>query len=59
MMRQAQVAKAEKDAEAAGMIGLFDVGELRVEPSDILGQVLWTPEPTWDPTSRDWWNDGN
>lgn len=58
MMRQAQVAKADKDAEAAGMIGLFDVGELSVKPSDSLGQVLWTPEPTWDPASHDWWDDG-
>jgi hypothetical protein len=57
MMRQAQLAKAEKDATEAGLIGLFSVDELDVKPSDDLGQVLWQPERAWDPTSRDWWND--
>lgn len=57
MMRQAQVAKAQKDAEDAGLIELFGVDELSVKPSDSLGEVLWTPQPTWDPASHDWWDD--
>lgn len=57
MMRQAQLAKGEKDAKEAGLIGLFDLGELDVKASDNLGQVLWQPEATWDPVSRPWWND--
>lgn len=57
MMRQAQIAKSEKDAEEAGLIGLFEVGDLEVKPSDSLGEALWQPESTWDPATRDWWND--
>lgn len=57
MMRQAQLAKADKEAEEAGLLGLFDVGDLDVKPSDSLGEVLWQPESTWDPASRGWWND--
>lgn len=55
MMRQAQAAKAEKEAEEAGLMALFGPDEITVKPSDTLGQVLWTPEPTWNPASRDWW----
>jgi three-Cys-motif partner protein len=57
MMRQAQLAKAEKDAQEGGLIGLFGVDQLDVGQSDNLGQVLWQPEATWDPASRAWWND--
>lgn len=57
MMRRAQAAKAEKDAEKAGAIGLFGTDELTVKPSDNLGQVLWTPQTTWDPAVRDWWEE--
>jgi hypothetical protein len=57
MMRQAQTAKAEKDAEKAGLMGLFGLDELSVKPRDSLGEVLWTPQPTWDPASRVWWED--
>ena len=56
MMRQAQVAKADKEAEEAGLIGLFDVSELTVKPDDKLGEVLWKPQPPWDPASRAWWS---
>ncbi|WP_239656782.1 three-Cys-motif partner protein TcmP [Mycobacterium riyadhense] len=57
MMRRAQAAKAETEAEKAGLIGLFPAGDLEVKPSNTLGQVLWTPQPTWDPAVRDWWED--
>lgn len=57
MMRQAQRAKAEKEAEEAGLNPLFGVDELGVQPSDNLGQVLWQPEATWNPASRPWWDD--
>ncbi|MBN7371091.1 three-Cys-motif partner protein TcmP [Mycobacteroides abscessus] len=55
MMRQARAAKEEKEAEKAGVVGLFDTRDLTVKPDAKLGQVLWQPEPTWDPASRDWW----
>ncbi|ANO17388.1 Uncharacterised protein [Mycobacteroides abscessus subsp. abscessus] len=55
MMRQARAAKEEKEAEEAGVVGLFDTRDLTVKPDAKLGQVLWQPEPTWDPASRDWW----
>jgi three-Cys-motif partner protein len=57
MMRQAQAAKADEEAERAGLLGLFNVSDLDVKPDDKLGEILWTPQPTWDPASRDWWND--
>ena len=57
MMRQAQTAKKDRDAENAGVLILFDVGDLEVKPDDKLGEILWTPQPMWDPTSRAWWND--
>lgn len=55
MMRQAQAAKVEKEAEKAGLLGLFDVDDLDVKPDDKLGEILWTPQPTWHPASRIWW----
>ncbi|SRX96061.1 hypothetical protein MSP7336_04336 [Mycobacterium shimoidei] len=55
MMRQARAAKEEREAEEAGVVGLFDTRDLTVKPDAKLGQVLWQPEPTWDPASRDWW----
>lgn len=55
MMRRAQAAKEEKEAEEDGVLGLFGTRELTVKPDANLGQVLWRPEPTWDPSTRDWW----
>lgn len=57
MMRQAQVAKADKEAKEAGQHGLFDVGDLEVKPDDKIGEILWTPQPTWNPATRKWWDD--
>lgn len=56
-MRQAQMAKADKEAEDAGLISLFDASDFAEKANDKLGEVLWTPQPTWDPVSRDWWSD--
>ncbi|BBX02274.1 hypothetical protein MMOR_32100 [Mycolicibacterium moriokaense] len=56
MMRQAQSAKAAKEEEEAGVLGLFDPSDLPAEPDPTLGQILWTPQPTWDPESHDWWH---
>lgn len=58
MMRQAQFAKADKQAKEAGQDSLFDVGDIEVKPDDKLGEILWTPQPAWDPASRIWWNEG-
>ncbi|NOR99694.1 three-Cys-motif partner protein TcmP [Mycobacteroides abscessus] len=59
MMRQAHVAKAAKEAKEAGQHGLFEVGDLEVRADDKIGEILWSPQPTWNPVSRPWWNDGD
>lgn len=58
MMRRALRAKADIEAEKVGQDGLFDVPDHEPVADNKLGQMLWQPEPTWDPTSRSWWDAG-
>ncbi|KAA1248560.1 three-Cys-motif partner protein TcmP [Mycobacterium simiae] len=54
MMLQARNAKREKETDARGEVGLFPVSDLAFDEARA-GEVLWQPQPTWDPRDRDWW----
>jgi three-Cys-motif partner protein len=57
MMRQAKNARQQKESDARGDLGLFDVSDLAGDDDADAGQALWEETPTWHPASRDWWHE--
>lgn len=56
MLRQAKLAKAEKEIELSGQPAMFDASEFVVNDANA-GQVLWSPTPCWNPAEEHWWFD--
>ncbi len=52
MMAQAVRRAKEQRIARSGQAGLF---ELELPEPEISGEVLWQPEPHWDPSTRPWW----
>jgi three-Cys-motif partner protein len=57
MMRQAKIAKLEKESDERGEMPLFPASELPVVDESTAGEILWQPTPTWNPGTHDWWHE--
>lgn len=52
MMDHARRLAREDKFEKAGQTAMF---EIEIPEPAVSGEILWQPEPHWDPSTRPWW----